>query len=139
MNIAIVASRFNQLISDNLVAGAQKVIKSKGLAEADTYNVPGAYELPLACSLLSAKFDGLVAVGVVIRGETPHFDYVCDVASKGIAEVSRTKLIPIGFGVITADTVDQAVARSGDNEKNLGYRAALAAIELVEFKKEVQR
>ncbi len=139
MKIAIVASRFNQLISDNLVTGAQKAIKSKGLAEAETYDVPGAFELPFTCSLLNDKYDGLVAVGVVIRGETPHFDYVCEVASKGIAEVSRTKLIPIGFGVITADTVDQAAARSGDDEKNLGYRAALAAIELVEFKKEVQR
>ncbi len=137
MKIAIVASRFNQLISDRLIEGAQRAAKSKGIPELEVFKVPGAFELPLICKLLSEKYDGLVAVGVVIQGETPHFDYVCGVASNGIAEVSREKNKPIGFGVITADTAEQAAERSADNDKNLGYLAAIAAIELVELKEEI--
>ena len=135
MKIAIIASRFNQSITENLVKGAQKALSQD---DVPVYWVPGAFELPLACKWLSEKYDALIAVGAVIRGETPHFDYVCEVASKGIAHVSGKKAIPIGFGVITANTVEQAAARSADNENNFGYRAAIAAIEMLNLKKELE-
>jgi len=134
MKIAIVAGRFNQAITENLVKGAQKAL---GEQKVPVYWIPGAYELPLACQLLSEKHDALIAVGAVIRGETSHFDYVCEVASRGIAEVSRQKEIPIGFGVITADTVRQAAARSADNDNNFGYKAAMAAIDMLNLKKKI--
>jgi len=134
MKIAIVAGRFNRAITDNLVKGARKALEEK---EAFIYWVPGAYELPLACRWLSEKHDALIALGAVIRGETPHFDYVCEVASAGIAQVSLEKAIPIGFGVITANTVEQAAARSGDNENNFGYKAAMAAIDMLNLQRKL--
>ncbi len=134
MEICIIASKFNQAISEKLISGAQKALKELDVKEAPVYRVPGAYELPLACTWLADKYDALVALGTVIKGETPHFDYVCLAASQGIAEVSRNKNIPIGFGVITANTVDQAAVRSADNENNFGYKAAQAAIEMIKVK-----
>lgn len=138
MRIAIVASRFNQNITENLVKGVQQLLKSKGLEEAEVYWVPGAYELPLTCKWLSKKYDALVAVGTVIKGETLHFDFISSVASKGIAEVSRKVGIPIGFGVITANNVEQAIARSANDENNLGHRAARATLEMLSIKKEIE-
>lgn len=138
MKIATVASKFNETITENLVKGALKALKANDVKDVPVYWVPGAFELPLACKLLIEKFDALVAVGAVIKGETPHFDYVCRVAGLGIADLSSDCEKPIGFGVITANTVDQAVARSMDNENNFGYRAALASVEMLKLKKEVK-
>ena len=138
MKISIIASKFNQTISDKLVAGAKKALEEEGITQVPINWVPGAFELPLACSWLVRKYDALIALGAVIRGETPHFDYVCSVASQGIADVSKSAEKPIGFGVITANTVDQAVARSADNEENFGFRAAKAALQMLRLKEKIE-
>ncbi len=139
MKIAIVASKFNKRISENLVIGAKKALKENALENPKEFWVPGAFELPLACKWLSSKYDGLVAIGTVIRGETNHYDHVANVASDGIAEVSRNQGIPIGFGLITAKNVDQALARSSDNDENLGYRAVKALIEMINLRSEIDK
>ena len=134
MKISIIASTFNKSITENLVKGAKDALKDKDVF---VYWVPGAFELPLACKWLAESNDALVAVGTIIRGETPHFEYVSSAASQGIARISENSAVPIGFGVITADTVDQAVARSLDDENNFGYKAALAAIEMLKLRQQI--
>ena len=119
LKIAIVASRFNSEITDRLIAGAQEALR--GLAEVSLIHVPGAFEIPLAAksAALSKRFDAIVAIGCVIRGETAHFEYISHVASTGIAQVSLETGVPITFGVLTVDTDEQAMARSvpaGDNK-----------------------
>ncbi len=135
LRFGIVASRFNDFIVERLVAGALETLQKHGAEGADItlVRVPGAFEIPLALKKLAAsrKFDALVALGCVIRGATPHFDYVCAAASHGISEVALAQEIPIGFGLLTVDTVDQAVERAGSKAGNKGSDAALTAIEMV--------
>ncbi len=131
----ILAARFNDRIVEDLIRGALDALKRHGIAEAavDLVRVPGAFELPLAAKKLARtrQYDGLVALGVVIRGATPHFDYVCGECAAGLNRVSQEFEVPIGFGVLTCDTVDQAVERSGVKHGNKGADAALATIEMV--------
>ena len=134
---AIVASRFNEPITTKLVAGATDALQRHGAApdEIDIVWVPGAWELPLAARrlLASDRYDALVAVGAVIRGETPHFDYVAGAAARGIADASVEFDRPIGFGVLTCDNMEQAEARSGGSHGNKGWDAALAALEMADL------
>ena len=137
----IVASRFNSRLVDLLVAGAVDCLRRHGVAPADIHlvSVPGAWEIPQALDELAAagtkagKLDGLVAVGVVIRGETPHFDYICSQASRGIAAVAERHRLPVGFGLLTCDSSEQAAERSGGKAGNKGWDAALAALEMADL------
>ena len=134
LRVAIVASRFNESISKRLAEGALDCLVRHGAAQeriSITW-VPGAFELPVAASRLAAtgEVDAVVCVGVVIRGETPHFDYVAGGAATGIAQAAATSGIPVIFGVLTTDTIEQAEARAGGKLGNKGFEAALAAIEM---------
>jgi 6,7-dimethyl-8-ribityllumazine synthase len=133
----IVAARFNGRLVDDLVAGAVDCLVRHGVSRSDLtlVRVPGAFELPFALDLLAARggFHGLVALGVVIRGETPHFDYVCSQASAGIARVSHQRGLPIGFGLLTTDTPAQAAERAGGKAGNKGWDAAMAALEMADL------
>lgn len=133
---AIVATRWNDAIVDRLVDGAVDVLRDCGVAEDDVTLVraPGAFELPLVCDRLaeSGDYDAVIALGAVIRGETPHFDYVAGECARGLSATALEYGIPVAFGVITADTVDQAEARSrADEDHNKGAEAATAAVEMV--------
>lgn len=132
---ALIASRFNDFIVDRLVGGAADALRRHGVpAESiDLVRVPGAYELPLATKRLAAgnRYDGLVALGAVIRGSTPHFDYVAGECVKGLSSVSLQFDIPIGFGVLTVDTIEQAIERAGTKAGNKGAEAALSVLEMV--------
>jgi len=138
---AIVAGRFNNFISERLVEGAVDCLVRHHCKEEDIeiVKVPGAFEIPLTAKLLAkkGKYDGIICVGAVIRGETPHFDYVSAEVSKGIALVGLETETPVIFGVITADTVDQAVDRAGTKSGNKGFEAALSAIEMVNLKEKL--
>lgn len=135
--IAIVISRFNEAISKNLLTGAVDCLTRHGVADdsIDVYWTPGSFEIPniLANLLKKSKYDGFVALGVIIRGETPHFEYIASEVSKGIASLSIQSGIPIGFGVITADTVEQAKDRAGVKAGNKGWDAALSVLEMVDL------
>lgn len=132
---AIVASRFNHFIVDRLVDGALDALKRHGgdLERVTIVRVPGAWEMPVAVSRLAAshKFDAVIAIGAVIRGSTPHFDYIAAEVSKGLAHVSTSTTVPIAFGVLTTDTIEQAVERAGTKAGNKGFDAAVSAIEMV--------
>ena len=130
---AVVVARFNHFITDRLVEGCLDTLKRHGVKdeEIEIIRVPGAFEIPLAAQKASKKdYDAIITLGAVIRGDTPHFDYVCSEVSKGVANVSLNTEKPVIFGVITADTIDQALQRSGVKAGNKGSEAALAAIEM---------
>jgi 6,7-dimethyl-8-ribityllumazine synthase len=135
LRIAIVVSRFNNFITEKLLEGALDGFSSHGGAESNltVVRVPGAFEIPIAADKLAAsgKFDALVCLGAVIRGDTPHFDYVCDAVTRGIGDAVKTYRIPIGFGVLTTDNVQQAMDRAGTKDANKGYEALLVAVEMV--------
>ena len=134
---AVVASRFNSRIGDQLVAGALECLRRHGVEPGDIQlvRVPGAWEIPQAAEEIAAagKVDALVAVGVVIRGETPHFDYICSACSQGLARVAERHRLPVGFGVLTCDTSEQAQERAGGKAGNKGWEAALAALEMADL------
>ena len=135
LKIALVASRFNDIIVDRLVGGAVDYLVRHGLEKENLtlVRVPGAFELPLVCHKLasSGKYDGIVALGAIIRGATPHFDFVAAEAAKGIASVSLNSGVPIGFGLLTTDNIEQAVERAGSKAGNKGVEAAAALLETV--------
>jgi 6,7-dimethyl-8-ribityllumazine synthase len=133
--IAIVTAPFYQSIINGLYQGAETYLTQQSY-NVERIDVPGALEIPLACQLLaqSNKYHGIVALGAVIRGETAHFDHVCEQSARGILDVSLKHNFPIGNGIITVENEAQAIARSSDNEKNKGYEAAVAAIELLKLK-----
>jgi 6,7-dimethyl-8-ribityllumazine synthase len=135
--MAVVASRFNEPIVKKLVEGAMQALVESGVAfeDIDVVWVPGAWELPIAARwlLASERYDGLVAVGAVIRGDTAHFDYIAGEASRGLAAASADTETPIGFGVLTCDTDEQAEERAGGAHGNKGYDAAVAALEMVDL------
>ncbi len=135
MRIAIVASRFNDFIVDSLIKGALHSLKQHGASDTDIelIRVPGAYEMPLAVNKLaqSRRFDGIVALGAVIRGGTPHFDYVAGECVKGLSAASQQHGVPVGFGILTVDTIEQAIERAGTKAGNKGEEATLAVIEMV--------
>ena len=138
---AIVASRFNSFIVEHLVSGAVDALLRHGAAAQDisiTY-APGAYELPLAAQRIAAskRYDAIIAVGAVIRGSTPHFDYVAGECSKGLANVALQYDLPVAFGVLTVDTIEQAIERAGTKAGNKGVDAALSAIEMVNLLQQI--
>ena len=132
--VAIVAARFNDFITDRLVGGAMDAFTRSGGKDEDVdiVKVPGAFEIPLAAKKLCAagKYDAVICLGAVIRGATTHYDYVCAEVSKGVATVSLDAGIPVIFGVLTTDTIEQAVERAGTKAGNKGWDAAIAAIEM---------
>jgi 6,7-dimethyl-8-ribityllumazine synthase len=135
--VAVVASRFNEPIVKKLVDGALQALLKYGVVfeDIDVVWVPGAWELPVAARwlLASERYDGIVAVGAVIRGETAHFDYIAGEASKGLAAASAESETPIGFGVLTCDTEEQAEARAGGEHGNKGWDAAVATLEMADL------
>jgi 6,7-dimethyl-8-ribityllumazine synthase len=132
---ALLVARFNPEITDRLLDGARRALLEHGAAVADitTIRVPGAWELPQAAAraVESGRFDAIVALGCVVRGETPHFDYVCTEATLGLGAVAREGRVPLAFGVLTTDDVEQARARAGDGTDNKGYEAVMAVLEMV--------
>ena len=131
----IVASRFNDFIVESLLKGAVSCLRRHGASDSsiDIVRVPGAYEMPLAVDRVAAarRADGIIALGAVIRGATPHFDYVAGECTRGVAAASRTHGVPVGIGVLTTDTIEQAIERAGTKAGNKGEEAALAVIEMV--------
>ncbi len=141
MRCAIVVSRWNDLVVNRLVSGATDILERLG-GQPDLwaiYRVPGSFEIPLAAKRIAAtgKWDAIVCLGALIRGETPHFDYIAAEVTKGIAAVSLESGIPITFGVVTADTVEQALDRAGLKAGNKGVEAAMAAVELYNLYREM--
>lgn len=138
---ALIVSRFNDFICSRLVEGAMDALMRHGAAEKNVVliKVPGAFEMPLVAKKLaeSSKYDVVICLGAVIRGATPHFDYVAAEVSKGIANVALDSNIPITFGVLTTDTLEQAIERAGSKSGNKGYEAAMAAIEMANLFKEL--
>ncbi len=134
LRFAVVVARFNHPICVQLLEGATGELQRRGAAadDVDVAWVPGAFELPLAARALakSGRYDAIVTLGVVIRGGTPHFDYVCQGVTDGVREVMRDTEVPVAFGVLTTDDVESALARAGGEEGNKGEEAALAAIEM---------
>ena len=137
---AIVTSRFNSFITDRLLEGALDALKRHGAEDKliDVYKVPGSFEIPLAAKLLAKKkeVDGVICLGTVIRGATPHFEYIAAEVAKGIAQVSLESEKPVVFGVITSENIEQAVERAGTKSGNKGYDAAITAIEMVNLIKD---
>ena len=142
IKVGIVAARFNEFIVSKLVAGARDGLLRHDVKDEDIDLawVPGAFEIPLIASKMakSGKYDAVICLGAVIRGATSHYDYVCSEVSKGIASVSLTSDIPVMFGVLTTDNIEQAIERAGTKAGNKGYDCALSAIEMVQLIKEVE-
>ena len=140
--MAVLASRFNEPVVKKLVDGAMEALIKYGVAfdDIDVVWVPGAWELPMAARWLlsSERYDGLVALGAVIRGETAHFDYIAGEASRGLADASTDSETPIGFGVLTCDTDEQAEARAGGVYGNKGWDAAVATLEMVDLHNRIE-
>ncbi len=134
LKFGIVLSRFNDFMGQKLLEGALDALKRHGALDEniEIVRVPGAFELPITVKKMaqSGRYDALIALAVIIRGATPHFDYVAAEATKGIAQVQLETGVPIGFGVITADTIEQAIERAGSKAGNKGWQAAMAAIEM---------
>jgi len=143
LRIAIAVARFNQAVTDRLLSGALDALRERGVADdaVDVVLVPGAFELPMAAQRLamSGRYDALIALGAVVRGETPHFDFVATAATIGLGAVARRFDLPITFGVLTTDTIEQAFARAGGSVGNKGYEAAMTALEMVQVLRIVQR
>ena len=133
---AIIASEYNSVIMDRLVAGAKRALKDQ--KQVTLIRVPGSFEIPLASrqAALSKKYDGVVALGCVMRGETPHFEYISSAVTDGLQRVALETGVPVGFGVLTVDTVEQAMERSGDSG-NKGFEAAMAALEMINVLREI--
>jgi 6,7-dimethyl-8-ribityllumazine synthase len=139
---AIVASRFNDFIVDSLLKAAVHCLRQHGAVDADfeIMRVPGAFEMPLAVDKVagSRRFDGVIALGAVIRGGTPHFDYVAGECVKGVAAASARHGVPVGFGILTVDSIEQAIERAGTKAGNKGEEATLAVIEMVNTLRRVE-
>jgi len=135
IKVGIIVSRFNELISSKLLGGAMDALIRHEIAEEDidTFWVPGAFEIPLIAKKLanSKKYDAVICLGAVIRGNTTHYDYVCSEVSKGIAQVSLSSEIPVMFGVLTTENIEQALERAGTKAGNKGFDVAMGAIEMV--------
>jgi 6,7-dimethyl-8-ribityllumazine synthase len=136
VRFAIVVGRFYEELAERLVAGARGVFEEAGAEAVDVFDVPGAFELPLAALTIaqSGRYAGIACVGAVIRGETSHYDYVCGAAARGIQEVMLRTGVPCGFGVLTVDSMDQAVARAGGGKRSQGEDAAVAVLALARIR-----
>ena len=134
LKVAVVVARFNEFITSKLLGGAKDALIRHGAQEADIHTiwVPGAFEIPLIAqkAAQSSKYDAIICLGTVIRGSTPHFDYVCAEVSKGVAQTSLKFNIPVAFGVLTTENIEQAIERAGTKAGNKGFDAAITAIEM---------
>ena len=143
MKVALVAARFNEFITSKLIGGAMDGLTRHGVQEEDISLawVPGAFEIPLIASKMAAsgKYDAVICLGAVIRGSTSHYDYVCNEVSKGIAQVSLSTGIPVMFGVVTTENIEQAIERAGTKAGNKGYDCAVSAIEMVNLIRELEK
>ena len=142
LRVAVVAARWHQQVTDGLVSGAVAALKDCRIEDTATWRVPGAFELPVAAKALAQqRYDAVVALGVVIRGGTPHFDYVCRAATDGLTRVALDTGTPIGFGLLTCDTEEQALDRCGlaDSSEDKGREAAMAAVETALLLRKVRR
>ena len=141
LRIAIVASRYNPKVCDGLLSGALSELERLGLPKEKipVHRVPGAFELPLLAKLLAeqGELDAVICLGAVIRGDTAHFEYVCEAATQGLQRAMLDTGIPMAFGVLTADTPEQALARAGNNEHNKGSEAAQTAVEMARKRREI--
>ena len=142
LRFAVVASRFNDLISSRLLEGVKDVLIRHGVRhqDIDVCWVPGAWEIPLVAKemALTGRYDAVIAIGAVIRGDTPHFDYVSAEVSKGIAHIGLEQRVPVAFGVLTCDSLEQALLRAGSKAGNKGAEAALAALEMAELLRNIR-
>ncbi|CAJ1001428.1 MULTISPECIES: 6,7-dimethyl-8-ribityllumazine synthase [Bacillales] len=140
LRVGIVAARFNELIVSKLLGGALDALKRHGVEDAnvDVAWVPGAFEIPLIAKKMaeSGRYDAVVTLGAVIRGATPHFDYVCSECAKGVASISLATGVPVIFGVLTTDSIEQAIERAGTKAGNKGWEAAAAAIEMANLNRQ---
>ena len=141
LKVGIIASRFNEIIVNKPLGGAVDGLVRHGVEEENITAawVPGAFEIPVAASKMakSGKYDAVICVGAVIRGDTSHYDYVCNEVSKGIAQVGLASGIPVLFGVVTTENIEQAIARAGSKAGNKGYDCALSAIEMVNLMRQM--
>ena len=141
LKFAVIVSRFNEFITNKLLDGAVDALLRHGASEEniDVIKVPGSFEIPLAAKKIAKKksYDAIICLGTIIRGATPHFEYVASEAAKGIALVSLEAEIPVAFGIITADTIEQAIERAGTKSGNKGWDAALVAVEMAQLLKKV--
>jgi len=139
LKYGIVVGRFNEFITSKLLGGALDALKRHGASEDDVEiaYVPGAFEIPLIAQTMaeSGKYDAIITLGAVIRGSTPHFDYVCNEAAKGVAAVGLKTGVPVIFGILTTDSIEQAVERAGTKAGNKGWEAAASAIEMANLKR----
>ncbi len=135
--IGIVVSRFNSLVTTHLLEGAKDCLLRHGVEDIDIFWTPGSFEIPLVLKKIVNKYDGIIALSAVIRGDTPHFDFVATELSKGIAKISIETGKPISFGVITADTEEQALTRAGLKHGNKGWDAALSVLEMINLIEEI--
>jgi len=142
MRFGIVASRFNDFISGRLIEGAVDALTRAGADEKEIQivRVPGAFELPITAKKMakSGRFDAVICLGAVIRGATPHFDYVASEVSKGVAQIGLSASMPVVFGVLTTDTIEQAIERAGTKSGNKGFDAAMSAIEMANIFKQIR-
>ena len=143
LKFGIVVSRFNDFITSRLLGGALDALQRSGAADADitVARVPGAREIPIVAKQMadSLKYDAVICLGAVIRGSTPHFDYVAAESSKGVAEIALNAGLPVIYGILTTDTIEQAVERAGTKAGNRGYDAAIAAVEMVNVLKQLKQ
>ena len=143
LRIGIALARFNRAVTDRLLAGALEALAAHGVADdaIDVASVPGAFELPLCAQRLAmtGRYDAIVCLGAVVRGETPHFEFVAGEAAAGISAVARRHDLPVAFGVLTADTMAQALARAGGDVGNKGYEAAVTALEMAQVLRVVHK
>lgn len=141
LKIGIIVARFNEFIGSKLLGGAEDALIRHGVSEEDIELVwvPGAYEIPLVAQRMAAskKYDAVICLGAVIRGSTSHYDYVCSEVSKGIASASMSTGVPVMFGVLTTDTIEQAIERAGTKAGNKGYDCAVGAIEMANLLKQI--
>lgn len=141
LKFGIVLSRFNNFISERLLEGALDALRRSGAEEADcsVVRVPGSFEIPLAAKKLakSGRYDAIICLGCVIRGATPHFEYIATEVTKGIASITLESEVPVSFGVLVTDTIEQAIERAGTKVGNKGFDAAMTAIEMANLMKEI--
>ena len=141
LTFAILAARFNDFIVDRLISGATDYLRRHGAAEENMtlIRIPGAFEMPVVCKKLAAsgKYDGILALGAVIRGGTPHFDFVAGEATKGLAQAALESGVPVGFGLLTTDSIEQAIERAGTKAGNKGVEAAAALLETIRVLKQL--
>ena len=138
LRIGVVASRFNEFITEQLVKGALETLEQHGCSEVTVIKVPGAFELAAAAQALSESCDAIIALGAVVRGDTPHFEYVCQAATHGLTRVGLDSGVPVAFGVLTSDNLQQAMDRAGGVSGNKGSEAAEAAIEMANLIRQIK-